>query len=172
MKRLFYFIFGLLLVSCGPTVNYDYDKEVNFSQKNTYNFYPNIASGLNELDNQRIITSIDSILQQQGMSRNEDPQILINFYSREHITNTRSSVGIGMGGTGRNIGVGISGGIPIGGRSVSQQITIDLIDAKRDALIWQAVINSEYRERATPSQKETHYHSILQKAFKKYPPKN
>jgi len=161
----------LSLYSCGTTVGVDFDTEKDFSKYTTFNFYSPLASGLNELDEKRIMQITDSLLGAKGMIRSENPQILINFYSSEFISNSRNSIGIGMGSVGRNTSVGISGGIPIGGKEVNQQITIDFIDAQLDALVWQAKADGRYKEKANPQQKQNYYTQILTKIFNKYPPK-
>ncbi|PKP25643.1 MAG: DUF4136 domain-containing protein [Bacteroidetes bacterium HGW-Bacteroidetes-2] len=171
MKNLIACIASLLLVSCGATVNYDYDKQTDFLHYKSYNYFPTIESGLSELDNQRIIKAADSILQQSGFVKTENPQFYINFFSKEFVSNSRNTIGVGVGSSGRNTGIGVSGGIPIGGRTVSQKLTIDFIDAIKDALFWQAVVESEFKERTSPSKKQQHYYNALQKAFKNYPPK-
>lgn len=171
MKYLIVCLACLLLLSCGATVNYDYDKQANFLQYTSYNYFPNIESGLSDLDNQRIIRATDSILQQRGFVKTENPQFYINFFSKEFVSNSRNTIGVGIGSSGRNTGIGVSGGIPIGGRTVSQNLTIDFIDTKNDALFWQAVVESDFKERISPSQKQQHYYNALQKAFKNYPPK-
>jgi hypothetical protein len=171
MKFLFLCTVSFLLVSCGAGVGIDYDKDTDFSQYTTYNFFPPIESGLNELDNKRIMQLTDSLLQQRGFVKSETPQLHINFFARETLTNSRNTIGIGIGSGGGNVGVGVSGGIPIGGRVINQQFTFDFIDTTGDNLVWQAVAEGELRERATPKQKEAYYEELLQKILKKYPPK-
>ena len=75
-----------------------------------------------------------------------------------------------MGSGGGNVGVGVSGGIPIGGKVVDQQLTVDFIDVVKDELVWQAVAEGEMKDRATPEQKEAYYFSVIQKILKKFPP--
>lgn len=170
MKYLVYIVVVVMLYSCGATVGYDYDTQKNFSSYTSYNFYSTLVSGLNELDEKRIINITDSILSQKGMVKSHDPQILINFYSNEYISNSRNTIGVGMGNVGRNTSVGVSTGIPIGGKEVNQQLTIDFIDANQNALVWQAVSEYRYKEKATPQQKEDYYRKVLNKIFTKYPP--
>ncbi len=165
-------LFGiLLLVSCGATVAVDYDQKIDFSQYQTFNYYPGIESGLSDLDDQRIIKITDSLLQQRGFTRSEDPQFLINFFASEFLSASRSSIGIGLGGGGGNVGVGVSGGIPVGGNVVNQRLTIDFVDAAQDELIWQAVADGELKEKSTAARKESYYWAVLSKIMKKYPPK-
>ena len=170
MKFLLIICLTVLLISCGATVNYDYDQNTNFSEYKTYNYYPNIESGLNELDEKRIMYVTDSLLGLRGFTKSDSPQIFVNFFARESVSNSRNTIGIGIGGGGRNVGGGISGGIPIGGAQVNQQLTLDFIDTAKDDLVWQAVSDSKYKERASPQQKEAHYVSVLQKILKQYPP--
>ncbi|MFC7358087.1 DUF4136 domain-containing protein [Jejudonia soesokkakensis] len=171
MKTIYAFLLTTLLVSCGASVGIDYDKQTDFSQYTSYNYFPTINSGLNQLDDKRIIQATDSILQSRGFTKSESPQFLINFFARETVSNSRNTIGIGVGSGGGNVGVGVSGGIPIGGKVVNQELTIDFIDAARDDLIWQAVIDGEYKEKASPEQRQLHYFSVLQKSLSKYPPK-
>ncbi len=170
MKKLILFVCAGLLISCGAAVSYDYDKETDFSKYTSYNYFPVMESGMSELDDLRIMKATDSILKERGFTKSENPQFYINFYSKEFTSASRNTIGIGVGGGGRNTGIGVSGGIPIGGRQVNQQLTMDFIDATRDALFWQALIESDFKERATPQQKEVHYYNTIQKALKKYPP--
>lgn len=171
MKIIYAFALSVLLLSCGATVGVDYDKATDFATYTTYNFYPSIDSGLNELDDKRIMQATDSLMQQRGFVKSETPQLYINFFANESVSNSRNTLGIGIGGGGRNGGIGVSGGIPFGGRIVQQQFTFDLIDVAKDDLIWQAVADGEYKEKASPQQKEAHYVSLLSKILKKYPPK-
>lgn len=171
MKFFSILILSIFLVSCGATVAVDYDNQVDFSKYNSYNYFPTIDSGLNQLDDNRIIQITDSLLQQRGFVKSETPQLYINFYARETISSSRNTIGIGVGGSGSNVGVGVSGGIPIGGNVLNQQLTMDFIDTEKDDLVWQAVAEGEMKERSTPQQKEAYYMSVLQKILAKYPPK-
>lgn len=171
MKLLPILIFSIFLVSCGATVAVDYDNQVDFSKYNSYNYFPTIDSGLNQLDDGRIMQITDSLLQQRGFVKSETPQLYINFYAREHVSRSQNTIGIGVGGSGSNVGVGVSGGIPIGGNVLNQQLTMDFIDTEKDDLVWQAVAEGEMKERSTPQQKEAYYMSVLQKILAKYPPK-
>ena len=149
----------------------DYDTEKDFSNYTTYNFYPDLKTGLSELDENRIIKITDSLMQQKGLVKSDNPQLLINFYSSEYVSRSRSTIGIGMGSMGRNTAVGVSGGIPVGGNEINQQLTVDIIDAARDALVWQAKTTGSFKERATPEQRESYYQKTLNRIFKKYPPR-
>tara|TARA_R110002020_G_scaffold474772_3_gene707205 strand:- start:79374 stop:79907 length:534 start_codon:yes stop_codon:yes gene_type:complete len=170
MKTLYTLILCALLISCGTTVGIDYDQETDFSTYITYNFYPTIDSGLSDLDDKRIMQATDSLMQQRGFIKSDTPQLFINFFANESISNSRNTIGIGIGSGGRNGGVGVSGGIPIGGRVVNQSLTVDFIDVAKDDLVWQAVAEGEYKEKASPRQREAYYFNAISKMLKKYPP--
>lgn len=170
MKVFYSLLFLVLLCSCGATVTYDYDTEKDLTTYSTYNFYPSISSGLSEFDENRIFKYTDSILQKKGFEKSQNPQFLVNFYGEEFISRSQNTIGIGVGSSGRNSAVGVSGGIPIGGDEVNQQLTIDIIDTKTDLLIWQAKANGDYNAKANPKQKNHFYSNILSKIFKPFPP--
>jgi hypothetical protein len=171
MRFLSLCFIGALLVSCGAAVTVDYDEQIDFSQYQSYNYFPDIESGLNQLDDKRIMQATDSILQSRGFVKSETPQILINFFAKEFLSNSRNTIGIGIGSGGRNVGVGVSGGIPIGGKVINQSLTVDFINASNDALVWQAMVDGEFKEKANPAQREAYYLNVLAKALKKYPPR-
>jgi len=173
MKCMLSLLALTFLVSCGPMVRVDFDESQDFSEFTTYKFYPDIDSGLNQLDDKRVMHAIDSVLQQKGFKKDNFNRFYVNFYASERISDSRSSIGIGVGSGGRNGGVGVSGGIPIGGPRVSQVLTIDIVDAYKDQeLVWQAVVEGQLNERASPAKKEAYYYSVISKALKKFPPEN
>jgi len=171
MRYILILIATVILASCGATVSYDYDTSTNFAGYNTYDFYPNISSGLSDLDNIRIMKATDSILQMRGFVKSDSSHFLINFFAKEFITESKNSIGIGVGGGGSNGSVGVSGGIPVGGNIINQQLTFDFIDNKDDKLIWQAVGTDELKVKASPAQKSDYYFNIISKILKGYPPK-
>ncbi|MEP6262335.1 MAG: DUF4136 domain-containing protein [Gillisia sp.] len=172
MKLSKYIILLAFVVSCNtPQAVYDYDEKVNFSTLNTYNIYPDLVTNLNQLDDQRIISILNEKLSQKGFTTSETPQIYVNFYASFYETPTRNTLGVGVGGTGRNVGVGVSGGIPLGGPETYLRLTIDFIDAEKDLLIWQAEVDGQLNNNTTPQKREESLRLMIDKALKGYPPK-
>ncbi len=172
MKYLMIVMLSVLMLSCGAAVNTDFEKGTDFTKYKTYNYYPGIDSGLNQLDDKRVKYALDSLLRSRGYTMSSTPDFVINFYAEEAISNSQSSIGIGVGGGGRNVGGGVSGGIPLGGPRLVQIFTLDFVDTAEDKLVWQAVSEAKYREKATPEQREAYYLAIIQKILNKYPPKS
>jgi len=168
-KSLFLF---LLITSCNaPHAVYDYDQNVQFVGIDTYQIYPNLVSRLSHLDEQRLLSILTSQMATKGFATAEIPDIYVNFYASEYETPSRSNVGIGIGGGGGNVGLGVSGGFPIGGNETYLRLTLDFIDAKNDSLIWQAVVESSFNKNASPQDRQAQLKVIVDKALKGYPPK-
>jgi len=171
MRFILIFITALVVVSCGTAVSYDYDSKTNFASYQTYDFYPNISSNLSDLDNIRIMKATDSILQMRGFIKSDSAQFLINFFVKEFTSQSKSSIGVGIGGGGSNGSIGVSGGIPVGGNIINQQLTIDFIDNQKDELIWQAIGIDELKVKSSPTEKSNYYFNMINKILKGYPPK-
>ncbi len=161
-----------LFYSCGSTfVEYDYDKNVDFSIYQTYAYDFENINGFSEFDEKRLTNAIDSILAARGWIFSETPDILVGAQSREYETSSRNTIGVGVGGGGGAMGVGVSGGIPIGGREMHRELTLTLYDESSKAAIWEAVTESALKVNATPAQREKYFHNLMSKIFKKFPPK-
>ncbi|MDC6366552.1 MULTISPECIES: DUF4136 domain-containing protein [Flavobacteriaceae] len=171
MRYLFAIAIISLLASCGSVrVNYDYDRGTDFSNYTTYNYFSDIESGLSQLDERRLVRILDSTLQSKGYKLAEEPDFFINILSSEFRNAPNNAIGVGVGGTGRNVGGGVSVGIPLGSSGIQRQIQFDFVDSQKDALFWQAVSESGYRDNASPSVREARLAAIVKKVFAKFPP--
>lgn len=172
MRLLIYILLIVFVSSCSsPRAVYDYDENRQFTGINTYQIYPDLVTGLNQLDEKRIIGILNDELAEKGFTTSEDPEIYVNFYANEYETQSRNSVGVGVGGTGRNVGVGVSGGIPIGGPDTFLQLTFDFIDVEEDVLLWQAVVDYKFDRNASPEKRGKQLRTMIEKALDGYPPK-
>lgn len=170
MKSLKLLIVVFLLVGCGSNkIVYDYDSKTNFSEFKTFNFYDDAGAGMNELDVKRAQTIIESELINKGFKKSESPSFLINFESQKMDLGENNSVGVGIGG-GRNVGFGISAGIPIGSKKVNEEFTIEFVDAKTNELFWQGVSIKKIKEKIKPQEREVYLKEVVRKTFEKYPP--
>ncbi|WP_350287136.1 DUF4136 domain-containing protein [uncultured Croceitalea sp.] len=173
MKRLLAITILILLSACNAVrVNYDYDSKTDFSNYTTYNYFNDIESGLSGLDEKRLFKALDSALQAKGYLLAEEPDFYINILSSEFRAAPTNNVGIGVGGTGRNVGGGVSVGLPIGNSGIQRQIQFDFVDSQKDALFWQAVAESGFRDNASPSVREAQLQKVVAKVFAKFPPEN
>ena len=171
MKKYTLITFILFLCACSSVrVNYDYDHKADFSAYRTYNYFSDMDTGLNNLDTNRLIDAVDSVMQQKGIKLSEEPEFLINIQSQSFYQPQKSTVGVGMGGTGGNVGGGVSIGVPVGGNSLERELVFDFVDTQKNQLFWQAVSTSNLSENADPMTREKKINEIVTKVFSKYPP--
>ncbi|NNC33359.1 MAG: DUF4136 domain-containing protein [Croceitalea sp.] len=163
-------ILGLLASCSSVRVNYDYDRATNFSNYTTYNYFNDMDSGLSPLDEKRLLRLLDSTMQVKGFLLAEEPDMFINILSNEYQELPQNNVGVGVGGTGRNVGGGISVGLPLGRSGLKRSIQFDLVDAQKDALFWKAVSESNFKEGGTPIMREQQLRNVVSKVFAKFPP--
>ena len=172
MKLFRVVILSIVVVSCASIrVDYDYDSKSNFNTYKTYNYYSDLNTGLSELDTKRFLNALDSILQSKGLSLSERPNFYIDISSEVYQNASHNSVGVGVGGSGRNVGGGISIGLPIGQAKNNRQIRIDFIDETSNKLFWQAISESAFRPNAAPEKREAKLKAIAAKVLSQYPPK-
>ena len=101
--KLFKLIPLLLLfamASCSSVqVSTDYDNTVNFSQFKTYAFMKDGVDKINisDLDKRRILKAIDEEMAAKGFTKSENPDLLINIFtkSREQVNVNQFNAGWG-----------------------------------------------------------------------------
>jgi len=166
---LFLFILG----SCSSIrVNSDYDKSVDFSQYKTYAFHKRGIDRveISGLDKKRILNAIDIELGKKGMTKSENPDLLVNIFTkeRERIDVDQYNAGWGYGwGYGWN--PYLWGGRTYVSTYVEGTLYIDLIDAKKKELVWEGEgvgYLTENRER-----KESQINEFVAKILAQFPPK-
>jgi hypothetical protein len=171
MKALKYLFVFLVVSSCGPVIYYDYEKSTDFTQYKSYNYFDDMETGLSELDTKRLLRAIDAKLATKGLIQSDNPDFYIDIKSQDVQNRTNSNVGVGVGGTGRNVGGGISVGIPISNNQHTREIVIDFVDISNgEKLFWQAVSESSYRPNASPEKREEAFVLLVEKIFEGYPP--
>ncbi|MCX7550735.1 DUF4136 domain-containing protein [Xanthomarina sp. F2636L] len=172
MKKLASIFFLFLCLSCGVTVNYDYEKNTDFTKYKSYSYFSNMDTGLSELDAKRLFKILDNTMSLKGFTLSEDSDFIINIESSTYQENrSNSSVGVGVGGGGGNVGGGISVGIPLGQANMSRQIKFDFVDAKTNQLFWQAITSETDVSRDYPEEREEKFQQIVTKALDGFPPK-
>lgn len=172
MKKLASIFFLFICLSCGVTVNYDYEKNTDFSKYKSYSYFTDMDTGLSELDAKRLFNVLDKTMALKGLILKENSDFIINIQSSTYQeTQSGSSVGVGVGGGGGNVGGGVSVGIPIGQGSMSRQIRFDFVDAKTNQLFWQAISSEMDVPRDDPEEREVKFQQIITKVLDGFPPK-
>lgn len=124
----------VLLTSCNAVnVSTDYDRSVNFTSYKTYSFHQKGIDKLNinDLDKSRIISSIDREMATKGFTKvKSDADLVINILvSSSQEVRVDNDYRYGYWG----------GGYPVVSDYTAGKIILDIIDDKRNILVWQGV---------------------------------
>ena len=165
-------ILFLSLSSCSSINVYnDYDKGADFSQYKTYAFHKRGIDKvqISELDKKRILNAIDLELSKKGMTKSENPDLLINIFTKEREQVDVSQFNMGWGyGWGWGWNPYLWGGQSYVTTSTEGTLFIDLIDARKKELIWEGEgvgYLTQNREL-----KEKQINEFVSKILAQYPP--
>ena len=184
MKKLLKFtpilVFAILLSSCSSVrVAADYDREANFDQYKTFAFFkPGIDKAeISDIDKRRILRAIEAELMAKGMTKSDNPDMLVSIITKstqrvDVYNNTWGYGAWGWGGYSR-WGWGWGPGFGWGGNNVSTStegmLFIDLVDAKEKELIWQGS-GTGYLVTKNVDKKEARIKEFVAKTMEQFPP--
>ncbi|HET8809614.1 MAG TPA: DUF4136 domain-containing protein [Flavobacteriaceae bacterium] len=165
-------VFIGVLASCDSVrVATDYDREANFSTYETFAFYkPGIDKAeISDLDKKRILRAIEAELEAKGMTKSENPDLLVSIFTKtvENVNiyrNPYGYYGYGWGWRPYYWGAGYN----TVSRTTEGTLYIDLIDANSMNLVWQGMgtgalsLDIEY--------KEGQIREIVSQIMAEYPP--
>lgn len=129
---------AFILTSCGTvSVSADYDRTANFNSFKTYTFHQKGLDKLkvNDLDKRRLISAIEQEMANKGLVKvQSDADLVVNI-----LTSSSQEVIISNDRFG-GYGYGYWGGMyPSVSDYTSGNIIIDIVDDKRNILVWQGV---------------------------------
>ncbi|SRX54572.1 DUF4136 domain-containing protein [Aequorivita sp. CIP111184] len=165
-------LFLFILTSCSTVrVATDFDKEANFNEYNSFAFFkPGIDKAeISDLDKKRILRAIESNLTMKGMSKSENPDLLVSIFTkeRERVDVYNNNFGYGWGWNPWYYG-SYYGGSNVS-RSTEGTLYIDLIDAKTNNLVWQGMGSADLVTYDI-DKKEERIREIVAKILAEYPP--
>ncbi|TDP58358.1 DUF4136 domain-containing protein [Flavobacterium dankookense] len=164
-----------VLASCSSVRVYqDYDKNADFSQYKTYAYHKSgiDKAEISDLDKKRILRSIDEVMATKGFTKSENPEVLINFTTkeREQVDVNQFNAGWGFGwGWGWGWNPWLWGNTTSVNRYTEGILTIDIIDAKKKELIWQGEGEGALTKRT--EKKDEKIKEFVSKILEQYPPK-
>ena len=159
-------VLGLfILTSCSSVyVNTDYDKKANFENYKTYAYNKISVDKLeiSDLDKKRILYALDAAMPVKGFSKSENPDVLINIFTKERErVNVYNNMGWGPG-WGWGMGFTQTTTTPEG------TLYIDIVDAKTKELVWQG-IGTGYLT-TNSEKKDERIAEFVSKILEQYPP--
>ena len=154
-----------ILTSCSSVyVNTDYDKKANFAAYKTYAYNKSSIDKLeiSDLDKKRILYALDAAMPVKGFSKSENPDVLINIFTKERErVNVYNNMGWGPG-WGWGMGFTQTTTTPEG------TLYIDIVDAKTKELVWQG-IGTGYLT-TNSEKKDERIAEFVSKILEQYPP--
>ncbi len=164
-------MFAVIFSSCNSVkVATDYDRQVNFNQYETFAFFkPGIDKAeISDLDKKRILRAIEAELLAQGLTKSDNPDLLVSIFTKtkENINIYNNNFGYGYGwgwhpwywGAGANTVNSTTEGT----------LYIDLIDAEDKELVWQGMGTAALARDV--DKKQERINKIVSKIMEKYPP--
>jgi hypothetical protein len=144
-----------LLAGCatGPQIYTNSDPAGNFAAYRTYNFAEPLGTDrpqYSSLLTQYLKTAVSRELGARGYQMSDDPDLLVNFFteSKEKVQST-TTAGPGAGGYygWRSGYYGVWGGYETRVTQYTEgTLVIDLIDARRNQLVWEGIAVDRVRE--------------------------
>ncbi|NDI97679.1 DUF4136 domain-containing protein [Flavobacterium sp. LaA7.5] len=173
IKLLSLLFITTLIVSCTSIrVASDYDSAVDFNQYKTYAFFKEgiDKAEISDLDKKRILRAIDTEMQKKGFAKSENPDMLVNIFTRstEQVNVNNWGWGYGWGwGWGYNPWMW-GGNYASVSTSTEGTLYIDILDARKKELVWQGIgtgVLTLDREK-----KQERINEFVMEIMKEYPP--
>ena len=163
----------------GDPIRSDYDPTADFSQYETYNFFADAGpeqTNYQSFFSQYMVAAISREMEMRGYSKSDDPDLLVNFNSiLQEKTDVRTTPAPMYGGY-----YGYRGGFydpwmgyGYGSETHVSQYTegtfnIDLVDARKKKLVWEAVGTGRISQKML-DELEERVNAGVPKFFEKYP---
>jgi len=160
-----------LVASCSSVkVTSDYDTSTDFSKYKTFAFYKKGIDKveISDLDKRRILKAIESELLAKGFTKSENPDILVNIFTKARqkvdvYSNNYMHVGWHPWYYGPNYGMHIS-------KYTEGTLFVDLIDSEKKELVWQGIGSGGLTTSGNVAKKEERIKEFLAEIMAKYPP--
>lgn len=183
MRNLLIFLLTVGIASCSSVkVSYDIDKSVNFTKFKTY-AYSEDAKNLpvQELNRNRVFTAIDRELAARGLSKSDNPDVLIDLHvkAEQKTEATATTTGTGMYGGyyggyyGRyGYGGGFSTTTIDYNNYVEGTLFIDVVDVQGgNKIVWQGRGTKTVDEDASPEKRDANINDGIKSILATYPVK-
>ena len=171
MRKYFYYVFIFVAVGCTSfRAFYDYDRTVDFTEYKSFLFFADVGKGLKELDKKRFKRAVQNELDSEGIKPTQYPSLYVNIVV-ERTEIIQNNVAFGMGTGGRNANVGFSTSTQVGSKKYDERVTIDIVDAITNKVVWQGTSNATVRERMKPLDRVEHVEKIVAEIMSNFPPR-
>lgn len=173
---------SLMLSACASSVNIDYDKNTDFTLLRTYRIdtAPVRVSGDTRINSpfmqQRVESELNTELSKKGFENlKNNAELEIKYYLdiKQEIETQDSAVSIGFGTSSYHSAVGVGFTVPVGETSSIDMLvlTIDVVSAKTNKLIWRGSLGYSLYAGATPETYDSLVNELVVEILENFPPK-
>ncbi len=175
MKKIqVYIVLLALLMGCSSLkTSYDYDKQTDFTKYKTYGYTEEaLKLPIQEINRNRLIAAIDREMTARGLSKSENPDVLIDLIGKTQQKRdaTATTTGTGYYSPWRySYGVGFTTTQINVNEYVEGTLFINMVDKQSDKLVWQGRGTKVLNEKANPDKREKNINDAVAAIFKHYP---
>lgn len=175
-KVLFLLMVAFAATSCSTIkISSDFDRTADFSSYKKFKFTDEaLTLPINEINRNRILRAVEAELTAKGLSKSDtDPDVFIDIKLKGEQKQTATATNSGGYGYGYRYGWG--GGFSTTTISyetyVDGTLFVDMIDAKKQQLVWQGRGTKTIDPDANENKREQNINYAVKQIFMKYPPK-
>jgi hypothetical protein len=171
-------------VALGQKVTIDWDRGANFARYRTYAWGQCSDAGESELWDERVVQNVEAQLAAKGFRKaapGQQPDVIVNYQGdvKERVSYVGYDYGYGPGwgpapgpgfGFGPGWGWGWGGGGPVIVEPIVQKeftLTVDLVDACQNRLLWRGVASDAVSHKSDKNIKRLR--KAVEKLFRSYP---
>ena len=164
------------ILACDLKTTVDYDRDADFSAVKTYAWAEQEQTEINDLNQKRIVSAVESQLALKGLQpADSKPDIYVAYFTDddEQVVVDTTHMGYGYG-AGMYWDPYWGGGMGMGSSTSTVRkytegtLVVDLYDAEKKELVWRGVVTATVNE--DPRKLEKQINKGVAKLFKKYPP--
>lgn len=175
-------LLGMLVLAtgcAGDNIRSDYDPDANFAEYETYNFFADAGpeqTNYQSFFSQYMVAAISREMEARGYRKSDDPDLLVNFNAilqeKTKVTTTPAPMMGGYYGYRRDfydpwMGYGYGSETHVS-QYTEGTFNIDLVDARKKKLVWEAVGTGRVSQK-TFEELEERVNAGVPKFFAKYP---
>jgi hypothetical protein len=182
MKNLLILLLVVGIASCSSVkVSYDIDKSADFTKFKTYGYTEDaLKLPVQELNRNRVFSAIDRELAARGLSKSDNPDVLIDLHVRTEQKTEATATTTGTGMYGGYYG-GYYGRYGYGGgfstttidynNYIEGTLFIDVVDKAQEKIVWQGRGTKTVDEDASPEKRDKNINEGIKSIFATYPVK-
>jgi hypothetical protein len=174
MKFVVLFILSFIAGCATPlVVDYDYDTTYDFTKLKTYDWLPSPPGDqIEDMAEKRFVSATNTQLGARGYSQSsESPDFLISLQG------VKKTVESGSTAVGASVGIPVGRGtVSVGGGKSKPRIkqegtlTLNLLDRKTNAVIWQGTAKAEIQPKSSPEEQQQRINAVIKELLAHFPP--